>query len=101
MISLSCKPDVYDKSSALLKAIAHPNRLQIIDRLHKDGSSNVTSLYKELKLPQSTVSQHLARLKTAVVITGIRNGNEVTYKLANDEIKNVFLLLIKSQNLNI
>lgn len=71
MISLSCKADVYEKSSDLLKAIAHPNRLQIIDRL-KDGNSNVTSLYKELKLPQSTVSQHLARLKSAGVITGIR-----------------------------
>lgn len=48
MISLSCKPDVYDKSSALLKAMAHPNRLQIIDRLHKDGSSNVTSYIRSL-----------------------------------------------------
>jgi DNA-binding transcriptional ArsR family regulator len=100
MISLSCNSDVYEKSSELLKAIAHPVRLQIIDRL-RDGNCNVTSLYKGLKLPQSTVSQHLARLKSAGVISGIRNGNEVTYKLANDEIKNVFLLLIKSQNSNI
>jgi DNA-binding transcriptional ArsR family regulator len=101
MISLSCTPDVYEKSSELLKAIDHPNRLQIIDRLHKDDSINVTSLYKQLKLPQSTVSQHLARLKSASVITGIRNGNEVTYKLANADIKNAFLLLIKSHNSNI
>jgi DNA-binding transcriptional ArsR family regulator len=47
MISLSCKADVYDKSSDLLKAIAHPNRLQIIDRL-KDGSCNVTSFIRVL-----------------------------------------------------
>jgi DNA-binding transcriptional ArsR family regulator len=95
MISLTSKADFYEKSSA----IAHPIRLQIIHRLYKDESSNVTSLYKELELPQSTVSQHLARLKNAGVIAGVRNGNEVVYKLANDEIESVFL--IKSQNSNI
>lgn len=36
--------------------------------------------FKELELPQSTVSQHLARLKNADVIAGVRNGNEVVYK---------------------
>lgn len=101
MISFTSKADFYEKSSDLLKAIAHPIRLQIIHRLYKDESSNVTSLYKELEHPQSTVSQHLARLKSAGVISGVRNGNEVVYKLANDEMKNVFLLLIKSQNSNI
>lgn len=101
MISLTSKMDFYEISSDLLKAIAHPIRLQIIHRLYNDKSSNVTSLYKELELPQSTVSQHLARLKNAGVIARVRNGNEVVYKFANDEIKHVFLLLIKSQNSNI
>jgi len=45
MISLTSKADFYEKSSDLLKAIAHPIRLQILHRLYKDESSNVTSLY--------------------------------------------------------
>ncbi|HAQ06924.1 MAG TPA: transcriptional regulator [Bacillus bacterium] len=101
MISLSGKTDVYEKASDLFKAIAHPIRLKIVHRLCMDDGSNVTSLYKELDLPQSTVSQHLGRLKHAGVISGVRSGNEVIYTMANEEVKNIFRILSISQNPNI
>lgn len=101
MISLSSKEDIYEKSSELLRAIAHPVRLQIVHRLCKEDGSNVTSLYKELRLPQSTVSQHLARLKSAGVIAGKRSGNEVIYTMANEEVKQIFMILHISHNPNI
>jgi len=63
----------YEKISEILKALSHPVRLQIIEGLIKN-ECNVSEIQKILKLPQSTVSQHLRILKNAGIIKGRRNG---------------------------
>ncbi|GAA3322713.1 hypothetical protein GCM10020331_043690 [Ectobacillus funiculus] len=56
-----------------LKVIAHPVRLQILQILMERGPQNVTSLYEGLGLPQSTLSQHLAKkMKSARIVLGNR-----------------------------
>ena len=54
----------YKRGSELLKAIAHPARMEIIARLKVDGC-NVSEIQRNLGLPQSTVSQHLKELYNA------------------------------------
>lgn len=80
----------------LLKAIGHPIRLCIVKNLLLEGNRNVTTMQDCLCVPQSTVSQHLGKLKSAGIITGKRNKNEMLYSLSNDEIKQILTVLFEN-----
>jgi ArsR family transcriptional regulator len=56
-------------------------RLRILHVL-QDGELNVTSLCKNLKLPQPTVSRHLAILRMAGLVENRRAGKEIFYSLS-------------------
>jgi ArsR family transcriptional regulator len=75
----------YAYQSELLKVIGHPVRLCIVRGLMQN-QCNVTKMQECLQLPQSTVSQHLAKLKAAGIIEGDRNGLEVSYRVVNQEV---------------
>ncbi len=68
-----------------LKAISHPHRLCIIKGLI-DSSCNVSRIQECLQLPQSTVSQHLSKLKAAGIVKGDRNGLEIRYSVVDEEV---------------
>ena len=78
----------------LLKAISHPIRLCIVNGLLSDKGCNVTKIKGCLGVPQSTVSQHLAKLKSAGIVEGRRDGLEVHYYVVNKDIINVVNILI-------
>ncbi|HWR41772.1 metalloregulator ArsR/SmtB family transcription factor [Sporomusa sp.] len=82
----------YIQKSELLKAIAHPVRLCIVRGL-LNNECNVTKMQECLNLPQSTVSQHLAKLKSAGIIEGERNGLEICYKVVNEQVKDIIKLM--------
>jgi ArsR family transcriptional regulator len=76
-----------------LKAISHPHRLCIIQGLI-ENSCNVTKMQECLNLPQSTVSQHLAKLKAAGIIEGKRNGLEICYRVVDEEVIEIVKTLL-------
>jgi ArsR family transcriptional regulator len=78
----------FESSSDLLKLLGHPARLCIlIGILEKENSGcNVTYMQSCLNIPQSTVSQHLSKLKAAGIIKGERNGLEIQYRVINDDV---------------
>lgn len=80
------------QKSELLKALAHPIRLCIVKGL-MEKKSNVTNIQECLDLPQSTVSQHLFKLKAAGVIKGERNGLEISYQVINEDVKKIIKIL--------
>ncbi len=82
-----------------LKAISHPYRLCIIKGL-LDSSCNVSKIQECLDLPQSTVSQHLSKLKAARIVEGVRNGLEISYSVVDDDVKKIVNILI-NDNINI
>lgn len=82
----------YMKKSDILKAIAHPVRLCIVRGLI-NNQCNVTKMQECLNLPQSTVSQHLGKLKAAGIIEGERNGLEICYKVVNEQVKEIVKIL--------
>ncbi|MGQ0514684.1 ArsR/SmtB family transcription factor, partial [Bacillus sp. D-CC] len=51
----------------VLKVMAHPVRLKIVNELMHHKLCNVTQLTEILRLPQSTVSQHLSKLRGTVL----------------------------------
>ncbi len=72
--------DKYKNRSEIIKALAHPARLFMIDYL-SDGEKCVCKFVEELKLDQSTVSKHLAVLKKAKLVECEKRGLNVYYKL--------------------
>nr|WP_278244310.1 metalloregulator ArsR/SmtB family transcription factor [Caldisalinibacter kiritimatiensis] len=73
----------------MLKAISHPIRLCIVKKLSEENGCNVTNMQNCLGAPQSTVSQHLAKLKAAGIVEGRRNGVEIYYYLTNEEVRKI------------
>ncbi|MEG6567586.1 metalloregulator ArsR/SmtB family transcription factor [Thermoanaerobacterium saccharolyticum] len=82
----------YETIAEKLKAIAHPYRLCIVRGL-LSGECNVTTIQECLNLPQSTVSQHISKLKSAGIIEGKRNGLEICYRVVDNDIINAVKLL--------
>ena len=64
----------------MLKALAEPLRLQIIESL-STGEKCVCDLMEEIGLAQSKISFHLKVLKEAGLITDRQSGRWVYYKL--------------------
>lgn len=81
--------------SEMLKAIAHPMRLCILNCLMTTEDCNVTTLAKKMDKPQSTISQHLSKLKSHGLIEGDRNGVEIQYRVVEDDVKEIIKLLLK------
>lgn len=83
------------EKAELFKNIAHPARLCILAMLIKEEQSNVTDIQCCLDIPQPTISQHLAKLKAAGILTAERNGTEIIYKFKNEEIKKLILQILE------
>lgn len=63
----------------LLKSIAHPARIAILQRLLASNTCICGDLVDELGLAQATISQHLKELKNAGLIQGTIDGVSVCY----------------------
>jgi predicted transcriptional regulator len=85
----------FNENAELLKILAHPVRLCIVNGLIKNGGCNVSHMQNCLGMPQSTISQHLQKLRTAGIIEGERNGLEVSYKICNDKVKKIMEVLFE------
>jgi DNA-binding transcriptional ArsR family regulator len=84
----------YTKTAELLKALAHPVRLCIVKGLAKKEACNVSYMQECLDLPQSTVSQHLQKLRSLGIVTCERKGLEVNYSLADERVRQLILVLL-------
>lgn len=84
----------YEEKAEKLKALAHPHRLCIVKGLI-ENSCNVSKIQECLNIPQSTVSQHLIKLKAAGIISGERNGLEICYRVVDDEVIEIVKQLFK------
>jgi len=68
-----------NKLARLLKALAHPARIAIIEHLVKGEHCICGDLVVELGLAQATISQHLKELKKIGIIKGCVEGTSVSY----------------------
>jgi len=76
---------IFDLHAELLKALAHPRRLEIIQLL-RDQQLCVSDIYEMLDLPQANISQHLMVLRDVGVVKTKKEGKQVFYQLANTKI---------------
>ncbi len=89
---------VLEDEADLLKAVAHPIRLCIVKGLLAEEGCNVSEMQHCLKIPQSTLSQHLAKLREAGILKSERNGLERNYYVVNDQIVKIIKVLNELQH---
>ncbi|MBC8079725.1 MAG: winged helix-turn-helix transcriptional regulator [Gorillibacterium sp.] len=86
----------YNEVADKLKVLAHPVRLCIVKGLLEKKQCNVTYMQECLNLPQSTVSQHLQKLRSVGIVQTERNGLEVIYTVTDEKIKKLIALYFDS-----
>jgi DNA-binding transcriptional ArsR family regulator len=70
----------YQHRALVMKALAHPTRLFLVDRL-AEGETCVCELAGLVGVDVSTISRHLSILKSAGIVTDEKRGNQVFYSL--------------------
>jgi len=71
----------YEARAKIIKAMAHPARLFVVDELSKTGERCVCELTEMIGSDMSTVSRHLAVLKGAGIVEDEKRGQMVYYRL--------------------
>jgi ArsR family transcriptional regulator len=84
----------YEKESEILKALAHPVRLRMVHGL-VGNECNVNKIVDILGLPQSTVSQHLAILRSRGIVQVRKEGVITCYKVVNPKVRQLLKILSK------
>ena len=79
----------YEERAKILKAIAHPSRLMIVDTLSR-GECCVCELVDMLGCDFSTVSKHLRTLKSVGIVEDDKRGKMVFYRLKVPCVVNFF-----------
>lgn len=82
---------IFDLQAGILKALAHPRRLEIVQLL-QDQTLPVTDIHQMLDLPQANVSQHLKVLKDVGILSTNREGKQIWYKISDP----IFFITINS-----
>lgn len=68
-------------SSEILRALAHPLRLKILEFIDRNETINVNKIYNTLNLEQSITSQHLRIMRNAGILHAERDGKFVHYTI--------------------
>jgi len=83
-----------DQAAEVLKVVAHPLRLAIIDLLMRDKLS-VGQLAEIMNQPQAAISGHLSQLKARGVVQATREGRSCYYHVIHPSAKNVIRCIRK------
>ena len=75
-----------EKLAFILKSIAHPMRLGIVDLLTHYEQLSVNEISEKLGLEQSLTSHHLNNLKLKGILTSYREGKNIYYRLKMSEV---------------
>jgi DNA-binding transcriptional ArsR family regulator len=78
------------KIANVLKTIAHPVRLSILEVLDDRKSMSVTELMAYLGIEQSLLSHHLSKMKDRGILNASRDGKNIYYTLAEDSLTKIF-----------
>ena len=83
-----------DRASGLMKTLGHPGRLMILCNL-AEGERSVGDLADELDMSQSSLSQHLARMRSEGLVETRRDSQSIYYSVKDGEVRAVIKSLYK------
>ncbi|CAH1001357.1 hypothetical protein LEM8419_02258 [Neolewinella maritima] len=78
---------------ALIRALNHSLRRQILELLDSAERLTVTEIYQSLRIEQSVASQHLAILRKTQLVVYRRNGKFIYYTLQRERLTQVQAVL--------
>lgn len=76
------------RASTLMKTLGHSGRLMILCNL-ADGERSVGDLASRLDMSQSSLSQHLARMRNEGLVTSRRESQTVYYRLVEGKAQTI------------
>ncbi len=74
----------------ILKAIAHPTKLSIIELLGDEKPRCVSEIQEMLNVKQSLLSQHLVKMRDKGILISRREGKHSFYELADRQLLKIF-----------
>ncbi|WP_129726180.1 MULTISPECIES: ArsR/SmtB family transcription factor [Bacillaceae] len=86
----------FNDGAEVLKVLAHPTRIALVNFMIEKGPVNVTTLYEAFGMPQSTISQHLSRLKSVKIVSGTRRGLEIYYEVKDKRVENILNAVVSA-----
>jgi DNA-binding transcriptional ArsR family regulator len=78
--------------SDIFQALGHPTRIAIVEAL-REGELPAGQLIEKLQLEQANASQHLAVLRSKMVVLNRKVGNQVFYSLRDPVLVEVLDIL--------
>jgi ArsR family transcriptional regulator, virulence genes transcriptional regulator len=76
---------IFEMQCEICKALGHPLRLAIVDRLHS-GEASATDLIAGLELSKANLSKHISLLTHGGIVESRRDGRQLFYRLTDPEI---------------
>ncbi|MGD8681924.1 MAG: metalloregulator ArsR/SmtB family transcription factor [Lysobacterales bacterium] len=80
------------KASDLMKTLGHKDRLMVLCHL-TSGEKSVGELAGLLSIPQSPLSQHLARMRKENLVTTRREAQTIYYSIASPEAASIVAVM--------
>jgi DNA-binding transcriptional ArsR family regulator len=80
------------RSAAVARALSDPKRLCVLETL-ASGERSVSELSREVRCQVPNMSQHLAVLRSAGLVTTRREGTTVIYRLADPRVIDAYRLM--------
>lgn len=81
----SAMKKIFQMQCEICKALGHPLRLAIVDRLNF-GETSATDLLTDLELSKANLSKHMSLLTHGGIVESRREGRQVFYSLTDPEI---------------
>ncbi len=84
-----------EDATEVLRALAHPYRILIVEMLHRKGSLNVTEIHEALELEQAVASHQLRILKDKGIVVVKRDGKNSNYMLTDPTYFRIIQMLME------
>ena len=79
---------LYQRKAEFFKLLSHPVRIRVLELLQEQPHA-VADLLGEIEIEPSSLSQQLAVLRRAGIVTSEREGSTVVYRLATSDISDL------------
>lgn len=76
----------FEKAAYILKAVAHPTRLAIIQLLEQEDGLSVNEICEALDCEQSLISHHLINMKLRGILQSSKDGLNMYYSLKEHDV---------------
>jgi DNA-binding transcriptional ArsR family regulator len=93
VLSNRITPEKLLMAANMLRVIAHPVRLSIVDALHQNGRMSVLEIQETLGIEQPIASQHLILMQDKGVLISEKIGRNRFFSLHHPDMFNIVLCL--------